>query len=61
MQLLDILGDFIIFHNLKNTDLQTKSKDPVTSNLQIKVCFDQQVKPLKHYSNNYIYNNSDLG
>ena len=36
------LGDFIILHNLQNTNLQTKSKNPVTSNLQVKACFNQQ-------------------
>ena len=36
------LGDFIILHNFQSTNLQTKSKNPVASNLQIKACFDQQ-------------------
>ena len=39
------LGDVIILHNFQNANLQTKSKNPVTSNLQIKkktACFDQQ-------------------
>ena len=36
------LGDFIILYNFQNKNLQTKSKNPVTSNLQIKGCFDQQ-------------------
>ena len=35
------LGDFIILHNFQNTNLQTKSKNPVASNLQIKAFFDQ--------------------
>ena len=51
------LGDFIIFHNLQNTNLQTKSKNPVSSNYQIKACFDQQVKPLKNYLNDYVIYN----
>ena len=36
------LGDFTILHNLQNTNLRTKSKNPVTSSLQIKACFDEQ-------------------
>ena len=40
VQLLEILVAFIICHNLQNAILQTKSKNPITSNIQLKACFD---------------------
>ena len=36
------LGDLIILHDLQNTSLQTKSENPVTSDLQITACFEHQ-------------------
>ena len=55
MQLLEILIAFIICHNLQKAILQTKSKNPITLNMQLKACFDLEEK-LKNYSNNYIVN-----
>ena len=47
MQPLEILVAFIVCHNLQNAILQTKSKNPITSNIQLKACFDYEEKPSK--------------